>query len=527
MTTFKQSIRIEYKPLSTSDSVATLSGNQRQSYNVDTGYFHPDRRLDPLTILVTCNVYDAHGLIAGVINESLTDVVWKITSAQGVMIAISGSDTQFKIGSGVDKGKITVYKNINDLEESTLEFTARYMEPKSKRVVSFQRTISLVTVTEAAAPVQLALNAPIGTVQFPFVNSVGLMLEAELSRNGQKVPAAYWWKKDGVELVNEASERLVVTNPTKAGNVFEVEVADCTSKFNELVDAKVESDPEVVEWRGLYEGEGKNVFARSSQLNLNPSLNYLTRIDIINGKRALVFESSNNIAFLGALPYRLIHGSTYTFSFYAMSNIDGLNLGRVYINAYNAVFLQGQRITTDWVRYSFSFVANNDSAVQLHMYPGINLGNGIYNSFYITDWKLENNELTNWSPEKGDFELLLSTKYSQYISHVSLPVGYRPNPKPSNTLKKQIFLKRSLGAYECIVLYPKVVDPDSTSVKFEAVFSNNKGVIENAGAFFDVGWWKKSDGNYEFKGLNIDVPMGKLQQMIDAGKGVEYTIIEK
>lgn len=138
-----------------------------------------------------------------------------------------------------------------------------------------------------------------------------------------------------------------------------------------------------------------------------------------------------------------------------------------------------------------------------------------------------NKESTTWSPSKDDLEQLLKQKTDFYAEQTSLPVGYRPNPKPTALYKKEMFLKRSLGDYEVEILYPKVVDPDTDAVQFEAVFTNNRGSIPNSEKYLDVGWWKKADGSYEYKGLKIKVPMAKLQTFISAGKGVEYTVIEK
>jgi len=509
MTTKKESIRIEYKPLSTSESVSTITGNKRQTYDVNTGYFQPDRRLDPLQVLVTCNIYDAHKLVEGVVNESLTDVMWKVTDATGKLVVIQNTDKQFRIGQGADKGFLTIFKNIPDLEETTIEFTARYMEPKSKRVTNFQTTFSLVTVTEAVAQNQLQLTAPVGTVQFPFVNSKGLVLQADLMRAGKKVPAAYWWSKDGKEIANEAQDKLVITSLTKAGGVYQVEVADCSMKFNELVSEKVEADKEVIEWRGLYEVKNMNI-ANDSK----------------NEKSFFIKEPEDKQILIQAGVYRLsentVIGDIYTCSFWY--KVKGYQNK---IAAFRPMISGTTRIASLAATESYEFFSGKVEAlnvsVNIHFY-GHNVENVSVKDFKFEKGIVDNSE---WSPSKQDLENLIKDKTDLYASQTTLPPNYRPTPKPSVLLKKEMFLKRSLGDYDVEILYPKVVDADADSVRFEAVFTNNRGSIPDSDKYFDVGWWKKADGSFEYKGLVINVPMAKLQTLIAAGKGVEYTITEK
>lgn len=526
--TRKESIRIEYKPLSTSDSVATLSGNQRQAYDVNSGYFNPDRRLDPLTLLVTCAVMDAHNLVNGGVNESLTDVSWKITDpTTGKLVPILATDKQFKIGAGADKGKITIYKNIPDLEETTIEFTARYIEPKSKRVAVFQRTFSLVTVTEATAPALLKLTAPVGTVQFPFVNDKGLVLQADLLREGKKVPSAYYWKKDGKDLT-EKTDKLVVTDATKAGNVFQVEVADCTAKFNELVADKVEADAEVKEWRGLYENEPENLLDKSLKGFVSPwdawdrtsVMNKKFKFQNINANYITISKrGNNNVNAIHRFINIPIKNKIYSLGVLARISplSDKSESGMaLYITSYS--FL---RITKDWTWVFISQMVTGNSSIHIRQQDEDVDIDVAFMSLSVGD------NIKKWSPAKLDMQELLKQKTDLYADQTSLPAGYRPNTKPTTLYKKEMFLKRSLGDYEVEILYPKVVDPDADAVQFEAVFTNNRGSIPNSEKYLDVGWWKKADGSYEYKGLKIKVPMDKLQTFIAAGRGVEYTVIEK
>lgn len=547
MVTKKESIRIEYKPLSTSESVSTITGNKRQTYDVNTGYFQPDRRLDPLQVLVTCNIYDAHKLVEGVVNESLTDVMWKVTDATGKLVVIQNTDKQFRIGQGADKGMITIFKNIPDLEETTIEFTARYMEPKSKRVTNFQTTFSLITVTEAVAQNQLQLTAPVGTVQFPFVNNKGLVLQADLMRAGKKVPAAYWWSKDGKEIANEAQDKLVVTSLNKVGGVYQVEVADCSMKFNELVSEKVEADKEVIEWRRFYENETKNIleyknilygvidgdnfFSRKNISTLTASCWAKTILDETwvksNIKAGARYKTTYTIKVISK------PGGNYSNqAFMQLLLFNRLKTGERYVFASIKEDVYGNLKTGDIIRIEgSSYVPLDISNFVFLFYTSSHTvqGKSLRSEIEIIDFKIEEFNVTDtiWSPSKVDLEDLIFEKTDFYASQTTLPLNYRPTPKPSVLLKKEMFLKRSLGDYDVEILYPKVVDADADSVRFEAVFTNNRGSIPDSSKYFDVGWWKKADGSFEYKGLIINVPMAKLQILIAAGKGVEYTITEK
>ncbi len=544
MSTRTSSIRIEYKPLSTSDSVTTLSGNQRQTYDVNTGYFHPDRRLDPLTLQVTCSVSDPHNFVNGVINNDLTDIVWKITDTTGKLVTIQSTDKQFKIGTGVDKGKITIYKNIPDLDETTLEFTAKYIDPKTKRVVNFQKTFSIITVTEAVAQNQLQLTTPVGTVQFPFVNDKGLVLQADLIREGKKVPAAYWWKKDGKDLT-DASDKIVVLDTVKNGNVYQVEVADCTKDLYEIIKPTVDNDPLVLKGNKAILEQGTD----SENLISNKLLNY---IQFINGKVSdsdfYTYSIKGNVASAysanrfgnGVSGYRVFVDKTvvpfennkqYTLfiEYKILSKTGGINNSNEHVGVFCFEYIDGSRSN---LSIELTGVINDFNKKSITSEKGKTVKNISFSYWYSGDIcaNIKLDKTTNkddWMPAVDDVDQLVKEKTDYYASQTTLPPGYRPNPKPTNLLKKEVLLKRSLGSYEVDILYPKVVDPDVTEVQFEAVFTNNRGIIANSSKWFDVGWWKKADGTYEYTGLKIKVPIAKLQSIITSGKGVEYTVIEK
>ncbi|WP_255555230.1 hypothetical protein [Flavobacterium sp. NKUCC04_CG] len=234
-------IKLVYKPFSTYRNIRFLSGSERQFYDANTQYFNPDRRLDPLVILVECGVTDPHGFKTGLVNQHLTDVKWKI-SESGVLKDILPTDTEFVIGTGVDKGWLKIFKNIADTESATLIFTAKYFDIDSKRTAHFQQSFVLLTTPTAVSPAVLETNCPHGENLFLTQNKAGLVVQAQLFRETSVLPAAYYWYKNGVEItdsggyLNSKSSRLFVpaSEISQTGTVITVEVADCSNDLKNL-----------------------------------------------------------------------------------------------------------------------------------------------------------------------------------------------------------------------------------------------------------------------------------------------------
>ena len=148
---------------------------------------------------------------------------------------------------------------------------------------------------------------------------------------------------------------------------------------------------------------GRNLLAKSTQEYLDPKLSYSTGIVVIDGKKANVFNNSNNIIYLNGTNYTLEEGETYTFSFYAKATKPiGMTQG-VYINGQNRNFIKETIFSTNWKRYSFTFTAVGASKVGIHMYPIIKNSDGTFESFYVTDWQLEKgNVMTDITPSIED-----------------------------------------------------------------------------------------------------------------------------
>ncbi|WP_353421855.1 phage tail spike protein [Staphylococcus delphini] len=152
---------------------------------------------------------------------------------------------------------------------------------------------------------------------------------------------------------------------------------------------------------------GRNLLRYTTQKYLlnRPLLAYSSGVENVDGKRAVIFNKSNDIIYLKGNEYSLEDGQIYTFSFYAKAS-EPLGLIRgVYISVQNAGFIPDTTFETTWKRYSFTFVAKGNHPVRIHMYPKISNGDGTYKSFYVTDWQLEKgNVVTDVTPAPEDVE---------------------------------------------------------------------------------------------------------------------------
>lgn len=134
---------------------------------------------------------------------------------------------------------------------------------------------------------------------------------------------------------------------------------------------------------------GRNLLKKTTQRYLQIPSSYCSGIVQEDGKRALLFNNSNDIIYLGGSEYALEKDETYTFSFYAKASEELSFVRGVYISVGNSGFIPETIITTNWKRYSFTFTATNNNSAAIHMYPVIKNSDGTYKSFYITDWQLE------------------------------------------------------------------------------------------------------------------------------------------
>ncbi|EHQ43476.1 hypothetical protein [Myroides odoratus] len=503
-------IKVDYKPLNAYKNVVVKSGSTRQNYNANTRYFEPDRRIDPYVVLIECGVNDTHKLAEGLVNEQLTDVSWKISSPKGYTEIIA-TDKEFRIGTGADKGMITIFKNVSDLEPVTLLFTARFMEPTTKRVVNFQESFTLITLPIAEAPLLVETAAPVGYNLFPTQNNQGLICQADLVQGSSKKPTAYWWYK-GTTLLTEANgykgtakSQLFVpsTALTTKGDVFKCEIADCSAYFNQLVDQKVEGDAQVKEWRDLYQLNGENYYTRSNNwikawITATPGIasasdSALFAIPIPKGGGSWVLSGD-------------VSGTTILRSGYIKTNVI---IGAEVFNS-----------NRDTILPRVIDVSNDATYIVVQVVQS-------YADKFKESLKVEKgNKATPWSPSKEDLQTVLDDKTKHYKTTTSLPENYRPNPKPAKLYTADFMLMKKLPAYTADVLYPTTVSPESTTVQIEMVLNTNDGVIKQPEQFFSVGWLKQANGTFKYKGFKVKIAIADIKALNDANKQLDYELRE-
>lgn len=215
---------------------------------------------------------------------------------------------------------------------------------------------------------------------------------------------------------------------------------------------------------------GRNLLDHTTQKYLltTPLLAYSTGINIIDDKRAVVFNKSNDIIYLAGTEYILQEGQTYTFSFYAKAS-EPLGLVRgVYINGQNAGFIPDTIFGIEWKRYSFTFIAKGNSRVGIHMYPKINNGDGTYKSFYITDWQLEKGNIaTDVRPSQSDVDETITKAQNEannYTNEQLKPITTTQTQQSTDIkqLKDGITLKADKT--EITTMYDNNIKPLETKV---------------------------------------------------------------
>ncbi|MDM1045268.1 hypothetical protein HX004_10245 [Myroides sp. 1354] len=513
-------IKVDYRPLNTYKNAKIMSGSTRQNYNANTRYFEPDRRIDPYVVWVECGVNDVHKIVSGLVNSSLTDVSWKISSATGYQEILT-TDKEFKIGTGDEKGKITIFKNVSDLEPVTLLFSARFIDATTKRVVNFQESFNLVTLPVAQAPIAIETAAPVGYNLFPTENNQGLICQADLYQGKEKVPAAYWWYK-GTTLLTEANgykgtakNQLFVPASalTAKGDIFKCEVADCSEYFNGLVQQKVEADTEVIEWRNLYQTRGMNILEGTSK-----------------SSTSVKFEGWNLYAYNSR---SVAKPNTFYTASYFVQNSDKNMTVRIFEVGKDGIRIKESdngniipagskgvtRVTvkTGPETYFVEFVIRRNTP----------LSDTSLTVLDFSEAKLEESDIfSNWSPSKKDLQDLTDKKTAQYKSNTSLPENYRPNPKPTKLYTDTFMLMKKFPKYEEEILYPTSVSPDSTTVQVEMVLNTSDGIIKQPERFFSVGWLKQANGTFKYKGFKVKIAIADIKALNEANKQLDYELRE-
>ncbi|MDR2223815.1 MAG: hypothetical protein LBE34_13935 [Flavobacteriaceae bacterium] len=525
------SLKVVYRPLNTYKNIVVINGSNRQNYNANTRYFEPDRRIDPYVVRVECGVNDPHNLVNGLVNDKLTDVVWKISDA-GVFKIIESTNKDFVIGTGADKGQLKVFKNVSDLEAVTIVFTARYMEQKTKRVVNYQESFTLITLPIATSPIVLETAAPVGYNLIPTENNQGLLCTANLVQGIEKLPAAYWWYKGDTLLTDAngyqgtATKKLFIPAEelSKAGDVFKCEVADCTEQFNDLVQQKVDADADVIEWRRLYQSESENL-SNSFYDWFSISMDYV----ISNFGRQIEImpiDFRNDSAIVSKNITRI--GTGY-ISFY----VECIESCVIYVDGRSEIIESNHLDKLINGIYFTLHAGFKGVIVNKYVFNSINENwyIGIQNDTSKKKVIIENpklwigDNLSEWSPSKQDLQNLISQKTEYYKQETTLPEGYRPQ-KPAKLYKGDYMLMKQMPVYNVEVLYPKEVSPESESVQAEMVLNTNQGIIKEPEKLFSVGWIKQSDGTFKYKGFKVNIAIADIIALNEENKELDYELRE-
>lgn len=540
MRTGTKSIKLLYKPLNAYRNTKIVSGSVRQNYDTNTLYFEPDRRIDPLVVLVECGVNDPHNFKNGLVNADLTNVTWKISKA-GTLVDILDSDKEFQIGKAAEKGQLKVLKNIPDTEAVTLLFTAKYLEPTTKRVVNFQETFTLITSPIAAAPALLELSAPYGHNLFPTKGTEGLVCQADLWRGTKPVAAAYYWYKNGVEITdtngfqNSKTNKLYVpaAQIPKTGQVYKVEVADCGAELQKLQNEWIDKDAKVTEWKDLFLKE-QNVVQNSRNFKVRSFWTYTigtgsSNIDFIDSKIRYTYNATGWNVFRQTSLFNTKFELNKKYVLKIRCRSDVARSVRFQID--NAIAAQGKHVfrtdlntTNIFEDFLFIFEPSFNMENYLNFILPLNTS-GFFEIEYIRIGVLNLSE--EWSPSRFDIEALLEEKQKEAEVAVQLPPNYRPATKPNFLYK---------GDFMLMTKYPKIVEqiigpegginPDIPNVDFEMVLNSADGVIENPEKYYSVGWLKQPNGTFKYKGFKIKIPIAEIIQLNAQNKELDYELRE-
>lgn len=157
----QKKLRIRYRPLQTSCNIELVgSVPSKQVYQADLKEYTPDYTITPLTLFPRCNATDPDAVNKiGLVNSALTNMKW-YERYGNTRALIDASNTDYTITeSGVNKGRITVKKNVETLSPLTLEFYAEYLDSRTKEVYVFQMSILISTLDGTDAIPVMTIDA--------------------------------------------------------------------------------------------------------------------------------------------------------------------------------------------------------------------------------------------------------------------------------------------------------------------------------------------------------------------------------
>lgn len=268
-----------YSPLRTQFSMDVVEGTLTQEYDANNKIYTPDRRIRPTAVLPVCSITDPSGMIEdGIVNRYITDIKWYENGNKDSNV-ISPTSIHYKIDYSSDtnnRGRITIYKNVNSDNPIALFFAANYADivnGKVRRKVSFWGTVVLSSSVSASSPIVLKTETLRGTKYNPLSNLKYMTLSADLYSGNTIIPAAFWWykKENGQENLitdyvgHNLRELQVPSSSLKIGslNNYVCKVQDCRQN---LTDVRNEYLQEEVDKISDYP---RNLLAKQYFLDLN------------------------------------------------------------------------------------------------------------------------------------------------------------------------------------------------------------------------------------------------------------------
>ena len=272
-----------YSPLRTQLSMDVAEGTLTQEYDANNKIYTPDRRIRPTAILPLCGITDTSEIIeSGIVNRYITDVKWYENGIKDVNL-ISPTSIHYKIDYSSEtnnRGRITVYKNVNSDSPITLFFTANYADivnGKVRRKVSFLGSVILSSSISASSPIVLKTETLRGTRYNPLSELKYMTLSADLYSGNTIIPAAYWWykKENGqnnliTDYVGHNLRELQVPSASlKIGtlNNYLCKVQDCRQDLTEVRNGYLQENLDKIS------GYPRNLLAKQYFLDLNDEIN--------------------------------------------------------------------------------------------------------------------------------------------------------------------------------------------------------------------------------------------------------------
>lgn len=314
-----------YSPLRTQLSMDVAEGTLTQEYDANNKIYTPDRRIRPTAILPVCGITDTSEIIeSGIVNRYITDVRWYENGIKDVNL-ISPTSIHYKIDYSSEtnnRGRITVYKNVNSDSPITLFFTANYADivnGKVRRKVSFLGSVILSSSISASSPIVLKTETLRGTRYNPLSELKYMTLSADLYSGNTIIPAAYWWykKENGqnnliTDYVGHNLRELQVPSASlKIGtlNNYLCKVQDCRQNLTEIRNGYLQENLDKIS------GYPRNLLAKQYFLDLNDEIKpgVVTEGEDADGKYICIPNPSTLRTYIGGNEQRDLFSGKMSF----------------------------------------------------------------------------------------------------------------------------------------------------------------------------------------------------------------------